>query len=312
MSKDRGVVVERVNGRDNEYIIKDYSGITAGRVFIIEISDESRYCTLRLRFYRDDSGCIILKDALSILLRTLFNKGINKVNVVADENVNTSSFVDLGFYLEGIFEENLYANGIYRDELVFGITARAFENQHKTTSLELKGKNVDVRVLNVDDAEVLLAYYIRNKEHLRLYEPARDESFYSLGVQKKILIESYKQFLNGVSLNCGIYKNSSLIGKIQISNIVHGVFKSAFVGYSIDELSQGKGYMKEALNLVLDYSFKELELHRIEASTLVDNIKSQKVLRSCGFTELGLNKEYLFINGGWRDHITFYKINNDL
>ncbi len=66
--------------------------------------------------------------------------------------------------------------------------------------------------------------------------------------------------------------------------------------------------MKEALSLVLEYAFDELKLHRIEASTLVDNLRSQRVLKRCGFKKLGLNEKYLFINGKWRDHITFYKI----
>ena len=97
------------------------------------------------------------------------------------------------------------------------------------------------------------------------------------------------------------------IGKVQISNIVLGIFKSAFVGYSIDVEYQGQGYMKEALNLVLEYAFIDMELHRIEASTLIDNLRSQGVLMGCGFKKLGINEKYLYINGEWRDHITFYK-----
>jgi ribosomal-protein-alanine N-acetyltransferase len=112
-------------------------------------------------------------------------------------------------------------------------------------------------------------------------------------------------------VNCGIFKEDKLIGKIRLSNIVYGAFKSGIIGYSMDAEQQGKGYMKEALKLMLNYCFEEMDLHRIEASTLVDNIKSQSVLKGCGFTELGLNKNYLYINGGWRDHITFYIIKKE-
>ncbi len=41
--------------------------------------------------------------------------------------------------------------------------------------------------------------------------------------------------------------------------------------------------MKEALKLLIDYTFNEIDIHRIEASTLIDNIRSQKVLEGCGF-----------------------------
>ena len=66
--------------------------------------------------------------------------------------------------------------------------------------------------------------------------------------------------------------------------------------------------MREALKLVLKYSKDYLDLHRIEASELVDNEKSKKVLINTGLEEVGINKKYLFINGKWSDHITFYKI----
>ena len=82
-----------------------------------------------------------------------------------------------------------------------------------------------------------------------------------------------------------------MIGRIRIYNIMHGVFKSSFIGYSIDEKYQGNGYMKEAVSLVLRYAYEELGLHRIEATTLVDNEKSQRVLRACGFNELGTCKD---------------------
>ena len=67
--------------------------------------------------------------------------------------------------------------------------------------------------------------------------------------------------------------------------------------------------MKLSVKAVLEYAFNELGIHRVEASVLVDNEKSKSVLRACGFKELGLNEKYLFINGMWRDHITFYKVN---
>ena len=109
-------------------------------------------------------------------------------------------------------------------------------------------------------------------------------------------------------MDFGIFKNNKLIGKIKISNIVYGIFKNGIIGYSIDKDECGKGYMKESLNAIVDYSFQELGLHRLEASALLDNERSRRVLISCGFKELGINENYLFINGKWRDHITYYKI----
>ena len=310
MLEDKKVVLESVRGRENEYIIKDVAGITIGRVFILEMVKENQCCTIRIKFYRVDEG-ELLKEALSILLKTIFrNKDMNKINVLIDEQITLAPFTSLGFSLEGVLEENIIANGYYRNELVFGINFEQYDNTNKVSLLNIKGKNIDLRILTPEHSEDLFLFILRNREHLGSFEPLRDESYYTIESQKRILAEEYRQFLNGNSVNCGIFKEDKLIGKIRLSNIVQGAFKSGIIGYSMDAEEQGKGYMKEAVNLMLKYCFEDMELHRIEASTLIDNVKSQSVLKGCGFIELGLNKNYLYINGGWRDHVTFYKINS--
>lgn len=304
---NKSVSLERVVGRENEYIIKDFSGITIGRVYIIEMVKENKNCTLRLKLYRNDEQ--ILNEVLLILLKTLFKmQDINKINMIVDEVLDIKPFAGIGFALEGILENNIYSHKDYRSELIFGITFEEFNKGYVANILNIIGRKISLKLLTPEDSRDILDYYIRNKEHLAPYEPLRDESFYTLEAQRRILIEEYKQYLNGTSLNCGIYNQDKLIGKIRLSNIIYGGFKNCFLGYSIDEKEQGKGYMKEAVNLMVDYAFEEMELHRVEASTLTDNYKSQGVLKGCGFEELGISKNYLYINGGWRDHINFYKI----
>lgn len=311
MLKEQCVTINLASGNNREYIIKDALGITIGWAFIIELSKENKYCILRIKFYKSgDSSYSLLKSSLNIFMKILFiNMKLNKINILVNEDINISSFTDLGFELEGIVSNTVKVNSSYKDELLFGLNCDKFKSISINRMLHINGNNIDIKVLTPQDAQDVLEYYMKNKEYLKKFEPTREKRFYTLDVQKRNLIESYTEFLNGKSVNFGIYKNSKFIGKIQISNIVIGVFKSAIVGYSIDEDEQGKGYMKEALKLTLQYAFNEIQLHRIEASTLVDNVKSQGVLKSLGFKELGLNKEYLFIDGKWRDHLTFYKIN---
>lgn len=310
MIKESNITMEHANGKTREYIIRDKLRITIGRITIIDISKENKYCLARIKFYRHDyKGAQFLEESLKLFITSLFkNENINKINIIVDEEISTRPFISTGFTLEGILTNSIYYNKIYKNEIVFGIDSNTNSILSTVNILRLYGKNINLKILNVDDANDMLDYYIRNKEHLRRYEPSRDESFYSLEAQKQILVENYKQFLNGVGACFGIYKDNKLIGKIQLSSIVFGVFKSGIVGYSMDRVYQGRGYMKEALKILMEYAFKEMGLHRIEASTLLDNVRSQGVLKSSGFMELGVNKKYLFINGQWKDHITFYKI----
>jgi ribosomal-protein-alanine N-acetyltransferase len=54
------------------------------------------------------------------------------------------------------------------------------------------------------------------------------------------------------------------------------------VWYKLHSDHWGEGYATEALNLVLDFGFNNLELHRIQSGCAVDNIGSIKVLEKVG------------------------------
>ncbi|MBN1039998.1 N-acetyltransferase [Clostridium botulinum] len=290
----------------NEYIIKDKSDITVGRFRIIELADSSKKCDIKLSFYKT-CKYELLKEALIMILRAVFKDlNIFKVNIRAVEGIEVNSFFDLGFTLEGVFSNNEYHNGEFLDELSFGITRTEYNHKIKPSFIELKGENIVLRNLTPGNANDLLEYYIRNKEYLAPFEPNRDSNFYTLNGQRDLLNESYRQFLNGNAIEVGIFKKYNFIGKIKVSSIVYGSFKNGIIGYSIDKLEQGHGYMKEAVNLFIDYLFTEEDLHRVEASALLENEKSKGVLKGCRFNELGINKKYLFINGQWKDHVTYY------
>lgn len=308
MYDNKEVHIDLVRGTLSDYIIKDKNNIIIGRFTIIDLDKENKKCNVRFKFYRDNDHDL-LGETLRNILRAIFKDvNIYKANFIVNENSNLKAFLDCGFILEGILSENLFINGVFLDELSFGINRNEYINPIRTSFVNITSETLEIRNFTPDNADELLDYYVRNKEHLRAYEPSRDNSFYTYGVQKDILLESYKQLLNGSSFDLGIYRNNKLIGKAKISNIVYGVFKSGILGYSIDKDEQGKGYMTEAVNLILDYAKTELELHRMEASVLVDNTKSKNVLLKSGFKEIGINEQYLFINGAWRDHYTFYKI----
>ena len=307
MHKAKSVKILLVTGSKKDYVIKDSTGITVGRFIILELNQDDQRSSIRLKFYRESKA--LLEESLEKIARVIFNKkDIYKLNIFVTENISVGCFLNVGFVLEGILTNNTISNGVHRDELLFGIDKQSFREGFKMLDLELSGKRLTLKTLNPAYADEMLEYYNNNKEHLHEVEPTRDQSFYSVEVQRNILVENYKQNLNGTALDMGIFIDDEFIGKIKLSNIVYGVFKSAFVGYSIDKDHQGKGYMKESLNLVLEYAFDVMGLHRIEASTLLDNEKSQGVLNACGFIKVGVNPKYLFINGEWRDHITFSKI----
>lgn len=300
--------MEQAQGFNNEYIIKDNIGITLGRLFILELDRERKTIITRLRFYKDlefETLKLIIEHISGKLIKS---NNLYKINIIVDETLDTKAFVDLGFSIEGIIKGASVFGVTAKNEYILGVSSQRFNSRGIVNGSVLRGVRIQLKVLTPEYSKELLDYYIRNKIYLCAYEPTRDASFYTLEEQRSILEENYTQYLNGDSVNMGIFKDDVLIGKIQLSNIVQGIFKNGVLGYSLDQSQQGHGYMKEAVDLMTTYAFDTLNLHRVEASTLKDNIKSQKVLDRCGFQKLGINEKYLYIHGAWQDHITFYKV----
>ena len=96
--------------------------------------------------------------------------------------------------------------------------------------------------------------------------------------------------------------SGGIAGVFTISQIVRGAFQSAFLGYYAGAAFAGRGYMREAIGLVLDYSFGALALHRLEANIQPANARSVALARSAGFRLEGYSPRYLLIGGQWRDH----------
>ncbi|MCX0380475.1 GNAT family N-acetyltransferase [Clostridium perfringens] len=312
MSFDKNVFIEAIRGNDREYVVKDKVGIILGRFFLKDLDSKNKKVDVKFKFYKEDNYKL-MKETLRKILKVLFaEKDIYKINLFVSDIKNFNAYLDLGFMLEGILSDNVCNNGIQKDEYIMGININDFNDKVKLVQFQLNTERLALRNLTPENTEEMLDYYIRNEEHLRQYEPTRDSGFYTYEGQKEILTESFRQFIDGTSIDLGIFKDEKLIGKIKLSNIVYGILRNAFVGYSIDKEHQGKGYMKEALNTVCSYAFEEMGLHRLEASTLMDNSRSQGVLKACGFNELGISEKYLYINGEWRNHKIFYKVNDDL
>lgn len=311
MNSVLNVKVENDKTNADEYVIKDIHNILLGRFKVMEMDEIKRRCNINLFYYKENDYSL-LKDALKSILKAVFkNNNIFKVNIKIKDNLEIASFLDLGFMLEGILCENEFSAGDYNDELMLGITKYDYEKSDRYSNIHLEGNHIVIKNFTPDMAGQLLEYYKNNKIHLAPFEPDRDEEFFTIETQRKNLLESYRQFLNGTNIDMGIFFDEKLIGKVKISNIVYGSFRSGIVGYSLDKDFCGKGYMKEALHLVLKYAFEECDLHRIEASALVTNEKSRNVLRRCGFKLIGINEKYLLINGRWQDHASYYIVKED-
>jgi len=97
-------------------------------------------------------------------------------------------------------------------------------------------------------------------------------------------------------------EDDDFAGVITISQIFHGNFRSAYLGFYAHAQHARQGFMREGLEAVLARAFTTLRLHRLEANIQPGNVASKALVKGLGFTREGFSRRYLKIGGRWRDH----------
>lgn len=127
-------------------------------------------------------------------------------------------------------------------------------------------------------------------------------------VQPPSTPDAYRDYLSkhrephGATFFLWLEATGGLVGVVNVSEIVHGCFRSAYLGYYAFVPYAGRGLMKKGLSQVITHAFDVMKLHRLEANIQPGNRPSKVLVRKLGFRREGLSPRYLKINGRWRDH----------
>jgi ribosomal-protein-alanine N-acetyltransferase len=161
----------------------------------------------------------------------------------------------------------------------------------------------------------LLKLQVTNKDFFEQFSMTRSIKYYSIEYQTRLIQRWEQKAEQDSEYQFGIFRNEdhALLGTINLFQVQRGPLQSAFIGYFLDKTQNGKGYMTEAVRLIVDYAFSLLHLHRIEAGVMPRNIGSIRVLEKSGFHKEGLARKNVKINNRWEDHITLAIVNpNDI
>jgi ribosomal-protein-alanine N-acetyltransferase len=136
----------------------------------------------------------------------------------------------------------------------------------------------------------------------------RSRSLHHPWVQPPSTAERYDAYLRslGQPSRAGFFlclrETGDLAGVVNLSEIVRGIFQSAYLGYYAFVPHAGQGLMAEGLTLALREAFGRMRLHRLEANIQPENRASIALVEKLGFRKEGYSPRYLKINGRWRDH----------
>ena len=168
----------------------------------------------------------------------------------------------------------------------------------------------DIRPLGEGDASALAAAYVRNREHLAPWDPKREDWFFTERGQRADVEAKLAMAGQGLVVPWLVMHGADVVGRVNLNNIVRGVFQNASLGYWVDHAHTGRGLASAAVRFAVERA-DALGLHRLEAGTLVHNVASQRVLTRTGFEQYGVAPAYLYINGRWQDHHLYQRILHD-
>ncbi|MEZ4310268.1 MAG: GNAT family N-acetyltransferase [Polyangiaceae bacterium] len=158
-----------------------------------------------------------------------------------------------------------------------------------------------------DAADRHLRFAEENRAHLTPWEPPPAADHFTLGFWRERLRKNLIEHEKGLSVRFSIFwkdaPDGPVLGNCNFGNIVWGAFHCATLGYRLAHASEGRGVMTEALSAALTHMFEDRGFHRIQANYRPENARSAAVLRRLGFVVEGFARDYLFIDGAWRDHI---------
>jgi [ribosomal protein S5]-alanine N-acetyltransferase len=181
--------------------------------------------------------------------------------------------------------------------------------------LRTSGGLVRLRPVRLRDGGMWASIRLRDERHLAPWEPDAP----GLWTQRNTVAEWSARWSalrtvgrRGLGLPFAITLDDMFAGQVMIGNVMRDPLWSAYVGYWIGSHAAGRGVTTAAVAMVLDHTFGQVGLHRIEATVRPENQASRRVLAKLGFREEGLLRRYLNVDGAWRDHLMYAMTIEDL
>ncbi|SOC35220.1 [SSU ribosomal protein S5P]-alanine acetyltransferase [Rhizobium subbaraonis] len=158
-------------------------------------------------------------------------------------------------------------------------------------------------------------YQLRSesRQFLEPWEPTWRSDELSESAYRARVVRNEQEFASGQALPLFLFlkEEQRLLGGMTIGYIRRGAAQCCMIGYWMGERHAGRGHMLSAVRLAIPYIFSELQLHRVEAACIPENTRSIRLLEKAGFQREGYLREYLKINGEWRDHLMYSLLAGD-
>ena len=165
----------------------------------------------------------------------------------------------------------------------------------------LQGNTIFLRALEPEDLAFI--YHIENDE--TIWEVSNTQTPYSKFLITQYLENAHQDIYEAKQLRLAICKieNLEAIGLIDLFDF-DPKNKRAGVGIIIqNDVDRNNGFGKEALGLMINYAFHQLQLHQLYANIGTENLPSLSLFTTFGFEKIGVKKDWNFTNNSFHDEV---------
>ena len=168
----------------------------------------------------------------------------------------------------------------------------------------LKGENIQLRALEPSDLETLYQW----ENDTSIWKVSQTIVPFSKHMLTEYLANAHQDIFTAKQLRLIIEKEGRSIGTIDLFDF-EPTHQRVGVGIWIaDEGERQKGYAKEALRLMIDYVFNQLQLNQIYCNISSTNKASINLFSSLDFILVGIKKNWNKTQEGWEDELLFQRL----
>ena len=169
----------------------------------------------------------------------------------------------------------------------------------------LKGKHIHLRALEFEDINFLFI----TENDPSFWEISSTQTPFSRYILEQYITNSHQDIYTAKQLRLIIAENDTdqAVGMIDLFDY-NPQHQRAGVGILITNENKEKGFASEALSILIDYSFKTLNVHQLFANISSDNIASLTLFKKFNFKKVGIKKEWIYTNSTYKNEILFQLI----
>ena len=170
----------------------------------------------------------------------------------------------------------------------------------------IKGNNILLRSITIDDIRQEYINWLNDPDVNQFLE-TRYEIQTNESIKKYVanILKSKSEYLFAICDN-----NERHVGNIKLGpiNLIHNFAEiSLFIG---NKNVWGTGIGTEAINILCEFGFSKMGMHKITAGCYSNNLGSIIAFKKCGFSEEGIWKDHYLYRGSYVDRICLARIIN--